>query len=278
MPVSHLDYYQILGVPSHADGEAIKRAYRSRVGDLHPDRHPQDPTAVERFKVLQEAYAVLGTPERRKAYDGGRVRLTFGEVQVTFEEEGSREELLHSSFNVPAADPRAHLHVRLRVPISFECALQGGRKDLEVPGGEVVRVTVPKGCRNDLTVRVREKGQAGRNGQRGVRGDLFVTFRVEPHSRFRREGSHLHLIERISAVEAMLGVERSITNPYGHTIRITIPPGTQPGERFRIRGQGVVTSAGAGDLFVEVDVEVPKALSEEQRARLRDAAQTLGLL
>lgn len=261
------DYYRILGVPPTADRETIRRAYREQVAALHPDRRPGDPAAEERFKLLQEAYAVLGTPERRRAYDGRRLRTVFGPVSLSAEAPAC-------ACAAAEALPHGALHVHRRVAIPFEKALQGGHVAVALPTGEVIQVTVPRGCRHLTTVRVRNRGQV----RDGLRGDLLVTFEVQPHPRFRREGNHLHVIERISAVEAMLGTERTITNPYGHVIRVTIPAGTQPGERFRVRGQGVVTSVGTGDLFVEVDVEVPRTLSEAQRARLREVLAAEGLL
>ncbi|MGB3541774.1 DnaJ C-terminal domain-containing protein, partial [Rubrivirga sp.] len=71
---------------------------------------------------------------------------------------------------------------------------------------------------------------------------------------------------------------RSITSAYGHTIKVHIPPGTQPGERLRLRGQGVETTARRGDLFVEVQVTVPRQLTDEQREALSEAARGVGLL
>ncbi|MDX1531322.1 MAG: DnaJ C-terminal domain-containing protein, partial [Rhodothermales bacterium] len=94
----------------------------------------------------------------------------------------------------------------------------------------------------------------------------------------RRNGDHLHVTETITAVEAMLGTTRSITSAYGRVIKLPIPPGTQPGECFRLRGQGIVTAKRAGDLFVEIQVEVPKTLTAAQREQIRKAAQDAGLL
>ena len=86
------------------------------------------------------------------------------------------------------------------------------------------------------------------------------------------------MTETVSALEALLGTTRAITNAYGQTIKLPIPPGTQPGERFRLRGQGVATCRHAGDLFVEIAVTVPKDLTDAQRERLRAAAEEAGLL
>ena len=86
------------------------------------------------------------------------------------------------------------------------------------------------------------------------------------------------MIETISALEAIVGTARSITNAYGQTVKVHIPPGTQPGERLRLRGQGIVTRNRTGDLFVEVHVTVPRELTDAQREALGDTARRLGLL
>ena len=163
--------------------------------------------------------------------------------------------------------------IETRLSISFEEAINGGKTDVTLPGGEKVRITIPKGVEDGTKVRLRGRG---RPGPRGDRGDLYITFEVRPDPRFRRDGNALTTTTTINVAEAMLGTTRAITNAYGNTIKVTIPPGTQPGERLRLRGQGVKTDDGAGALFVEVKVEVPKDLSAEDQ--LRAWAETEGLI
>jgi molecular chaperone DnaJ/curved DNA-binding protein len=101
---------------------------------------------------------------------------------------------------------------------------------------------------------------------------------VGDHPRFRRKGDDIYVTESVNAIEAMLGTERRIPTPYGQRIKITIPAGTQPGEKLRLRGQGVQTSSGSpGDLYVEIDVTIPDNLSEAQRDALRAAAEKADL-
>jgi curved DNA-binding protein len=268
------DYYDILGISEATDGEALKRAYRALAREYHPDRNPGNLGAAEFFKQIQEAYAVLGNPERRRAYDGQRRLLRIEVFEHSYHFSG---EIPHSSPDGSASgtcEPMKE-RVHLTVALTFDQALRGGHTEVTNPEGEIVRVTIPKGCPDGVTMCLR--GRGGRAAA-GDPADLYVTFRVQPHPRFRREGNHLRLIETISAVEAIVGTTRSITNAYGHTIRLPIPPGTQPGERLRLRGQGVVTAREKGDLFVEIDVQIPRELSDDQRAQLLRAAQDLGLL
>lgn len=159
--------------------------------------------------------------------------------------------------------------------LSFEEALQGGRKKVELPTGESIRLKIPKGVRNGYKIRLRGRGQAGRTGERG---DLYVTFEVGDHPRFRRKGDDIYLTETVGAFEAILGTKRRIPTPYGQRIEITIPPGTQPGEKLRLKNQGIKTDGGQGDLYVEVDVDIPSDLNDVQRETLNEVATDLGLL
>jgi molecular chaperone DnaJ/curved DNA-binding protein len=159
--------------------------------------------------------------------------------------------------------------------LSFDEALRGGKRRVTLPDGEKVRINIPKGVRNGFKIRLRGRGK---HGPRGDRGDLYVTFRVADHPRFRRKGDDLYLTEEVNALEAMLGTERRIPTPYGQRIKITIPKGTQPGEKLRLRGQGVQTDKGTGDLYVEIDVTIPENLTESQLKKLRNVAEDTNLV
>lgn len=156
--------------------------------------------------------------------------------------------------------------------LTFEQALQGGPLDTRV-GGEALRLTIPKGVPNGYKIRLRGRGPAGPGGPRG---DLYVRFAVEPDPRFRRDGDDLTVVETISALEALLGTTRHVATAYGPRVKLTIPPGTQPGERLRLRGQGVDRGERKGDLYVEVAVAVP-TLTPEQRDALKKAADAAGI-
>lgn len=275
------DYYSLLGVPETADAAAIKRAYREQARSHHPDRHGGVEAAAVQFRAIQEAYEVLSDVDARRAYDRARVgldgmhafdadrygaprRSAFGPFDPLFDGLFDRQ-----------AEPDVHsADIETQVQLTFDQALRGGRTEVRLASGEPVRLTIPKGIRSGVKVRVRGYGRATAGGERG---DLYVTFRVERDERFRREGDSLHVTERISAIEAMLGTVRAITNAYGQTIKAHIPPGTQPGERLRLRGQGIATKKRTGDLVVEVQVTVPRDLSDAQREELAAMAHRLGL-
>jgi len=165
--------------------------------------------------------------------------------------------------------------IETRLRVSFREALEGGRKQVKLPTGEKVRLTIPQGVTDGTKIRLRGRGRADARGQRG---DLYVKFQVGDHPRFRRKGDRdITLTETVDVFEAILGTERRIPTPYGQHVKLSIPAGTQPGEKLRLRGQGVKTDDGQGDLYVEIDVTVPEDLSDAQKETLRAAAEEAGL-
>ena len=146
---------------------------------------------------------------------------------------------------------------------------------MKLPSGETVRLTIPKGVADGFKIRLKGRGRPGPGGKRG---NVYVTFHVDDHVRFRRHGENLLVTERISALEAIIGTTRNIATPYGRTVKLSVPPGTQPGTRLRLRDQGIRSDAGAGDLMVDIEVEVPTNLSVEQRRELEEAARRAGLI
>jgi len=168
-----------------------------------------------------------------------------------------------------SGDRQATIH------LTFEKALEGGKTEVNLPEGKTVRITIPKGVRPGFKVRLRGRGSPGPGGQRG---DFFVTFDVKPHPRFERKDDDLYTQEQITALEAMVGTTRSITNAYGGQIKLPIPRGAQPGEKLRLRGQGIKTDKHTGNLYVELTVTIPKNITPEQADALREAARKAGLL
>ncbi|MEM1117351.1 MAG: J domain-containing protein [Bacteroidota bacterium] len=307
------DHYATLGVAEDASAKEIKAAYRKLAQQVHPDRNAGDPEAEERFKEVQAAYDTLGDETKRTAYDrarrdpfggrfegdpfggfegspGGRYYRapdgTYVRVDATgggpeddfgFGGGGGLGSIFDQFFGGGAGEPRYRggRDVEATMRLTFDEALSGGRRAFTTPSGDSVRINVPKGVRDGMKIRMAGRGEPAPGG-RGEPGDLFITFQVTPSARFRREGDDLIATEQITAVEALLGTTREVTTASGTTVRLKIKPGTQPGARLRIQGQGVETATATGDLYVEVGVTVP-ALSEAARASLQTWAEGKGL-
>ena len=140
---------------------------------------------------------------------------------------------------------------------------------------DAIAVPVPAGVADGVRLRVASRGNAGRGG--GPPGDVYVTVRVEEHPLFRREGDDLHLIVPVAVHEAALGARVEIPVLDG-TARLRVPPGTQTGQRIRLRGRGAPSprDGGRGDLVAEVRVTLPRALDERSKELLRQFGEING--
>jgi len=134
-----------------------------------------------------------------------------------------------------------------------------------------IQVAVPKGVENGSKVRLSGQGERGTLG--GKPGDLLITFKVKPHRFFRRDGLNLEVTVPINIAQASLGSKIRVRTADGKKVVLRIPPGTQTGTRFRVRGQGVERGGRVGDMFVEVKIEVPDGLTPEGK-RLMEALAT----
>jgi len=289
-------------VPRTADKNAIRGAYRKLARELHPDVNPGDPVAEERFKDVSEAYAVLSDPAKRSAYD------EFGEIALdpNFDAARAREagrmfggggfgrepgrggfggfdDLLSNLFSRGAGRGafggarmrRAGPDVEAELELDFLEAARGGEQRLTFgrPSAdgrsrqETVTVRIPPGVADGGRIRLRGKGGEGVGG--APPGDLVARIRVRPHPLFRREGRDLYLDVPISAREAILGAKVEVPTLEGR-VTVSIPAGTDGGSKLRLRGKGVPhpSGRGAGDLFVVVQIKVPRGLDAAAKARI----------
>ncbi|OFW05926.1 MAG: hypothetical protein A3I61_06515 [Acidobacteria bacterium RIFCSPLOWO2_02_FULL_68_18] len=141
---------------------------------------------------------------------------------------------------------------------------------------ETVQVRIPAGTNDGERVRVPGKGNAGSGG--GSPGDLYITAQVAPHPLFRREGDDLHMVLPIAIHEAALGARIDVPTPDGGFARLRVPPGTQSGQRFRLRERGAASTRDLrrGDLVIEARLMLPKVLDERSKELLREFGRING--
>jgi len=153
------------------------------------------------------------------------------------------------------------------------CPACGGRQ-LQMRSDTLV-VNVPPGLADGARIRVPSKGHAGPNGTEP--GDLYITLRVAPHPVFRREGDDIHMALPVAVHEAALGARIEVAAPDGPA-RLRVPPGTQTGQRFRVRGRGVASPRDGrrGDLVVEIRIALPPVLDERSKELLREFGRING--
>jgi molecular chaperone DnaJ len=138
-----------------------------------------------------------------------------------------------------------------------------------------VLINVPPGV--DTSSKIRLKSQGGKGPQNGPPGDLIITFNVLPDKFYRRDGLDVIAAVPLNIAQATLGTKISVRTLGGKKVAIRIPPGTPSGKRFRVRGQGIQKGDKKGDLIVEVAIQVPEKLSEEQERMMKEFAESGGL-
>src|SRR6201984_850530 len=305
MAVQFRDYYETLGVPKTASSDEIRTAFRKLARKYHPDVAKDKKTAEEKFKQINEAYEVLSDPEKRKKYDqlgsdwnraggfqppphwggapppaggsyqwggDGGVEFQFGGTGFSdfFEAffGGGRGRSAFGGFGGRAATAERGADVEADIMVTLEEALNGSTRTVSLrrAGSDKVeqyQVKIPRGVREGQRIRLRGQGEAGARG--GTSGDLFLRVRLARHPDFSVEGSDLIHEVRIQPWQAVLGSELLVPTLEGK-VRLKIPPGTQGGQRFRLRERGLPGVSGKrGDLYVVAQMNVPKKLTERER-------------
>jgi len=283
------DYYNILGVSRSATESEIKQAYRKLARQHHPDVNPGDKSAEERFKQINEAYEVLSDKEKRRKYDkygdqwqyadqfekvrqqsGWNFSPGGGRVYFSEEDVGSIFDDLFRGFGARAGrpQPRKGRDIEFPLEVTLEEAYSGTTRTLNMADGKRLEVKIPPGVKEGSRVRISGKGAEGYGG---VKGDLYLVTSVRPHRRFHRHGDDLYVDVSVPLAVAMLGGEAKVDTPKGSKLSLKIPPETQNGRTFRLKGQGMphLGNSSKGDLLARVKVVLPTKLTEEERELFR---------
>jgi len=295
------DYYKMLGVARDATQDDIKKAFRKLAMQYHPDHNP-DPAATEKFKELNEAYAVLSDAEKRKQYDmfgaegfgqrfsqddifqGHDFRSVFGDGGIDLASLFGRgrgrggQQGFNPFGGGRQAQPMQGRDTEMALTVSFFEAFNGAERDVSIQtGGEhtQIKVRIPRGVTSGAKLRVRGKGAPGSGG--GPTDDLLLKIEIAAHPLFRFVGDDLETDATIKLTESILGTSVDVETPDGETLSVRIPPGTDHGQKLRLRGKGFPQKGGAfSDLFVRIQAKTPRELSDEQRAQI-EALRELGL-
>src|SRR5437867_3050579 len=268
------DYYAVLGVAATAPPREIRQAYRRLARQYSPDVNFWDTTARTLFEEIAEAYRILSDADARSIYD------RFG-ARPDALAAARRGEDVHVAVELGFSDVVRGTTVELAVARFSPCAVcdARGRADGDVcdacvgrgvrRGLDRIRVAIPAGVDSGTQVRVAGQGSAGPFG--GPRGDLLVSTRVREHPFFARKGEGVHCELSVSMWEALRGARVRLPTPQGEAV-LVLPPGTQGGQTFRLRAQGVPRAGEdvPGDLFVTVRVEVPSGLDTRTEELVRE--------
>lgn len=287
------DYYEILGVSKDASDDEIKKAYRKLAVKYHPDKNPGDKEAEAKFKEVNEAHDVLSDKQKRARYDqfghagvggasgnpfaggnpfgqGGNFNFNGQTFNFDFGGAGGFEDILGSLFGFGGARrARRGADYQTSVTLTFEEAIFGTTKEVSA-NGESMKVKIPAGIDDGMSIRLRGKGGEAPEGGT-EKGDLYVKVRVKPHKNLTREGAIILSEETISMVDAALGCEIEVETVDG-PITMKVPAGTQSGTPFKLSGHGVPfrSDGDRGPHIVTVIVETPKNLSRKQKELLEE--------
>ncbi len=278
------DYYNTLGIDRGASDKDIQKAYRDLARKYHPDMNPDDDSAKAKFQEVQQAYDVLSDEKKRAQYDqygaefeqmGGRGAPFGGEGDVDLESifggmgGGGFEQFFGFGGGQRGPRPQKGQNLKLSQDIPFATAVTGGEFTVNTmtPDGsrKPVTVKVPAGIKQGKKIRLRGYGHPGQAG--GPNGDLLIEINICDHPNFTRAGRDLELEVPITLAEAIRGTTIEIPTPYS-TIDLKIPPGIQSGKRIRVPKHGVSHKSGRGNLYVTIQITLPKSIPDELASKI----------
>jgi curved DNA-binding protein len=295
--MDYKDYYKILGVDRKATPDDIKKSFRKLAMKYHPDQNKDNKQAEEKFKEINEAYEVLSDPKKRERYDQlgssysqwqerggnpgnfnwnewyssqrGRGQPVgtddFGDIFGGFSDFfsaifGGMPVSGQQRYRPQAARPA---NIEQKVQITMEEAYHGTQRIFQVENRRI-EVKIPAGAKTGTKVRMAGAGPATGYGQKS---DILLSVEILPHARYSIKGNDLTTEVKTDLFTAVLGGAVTVSTLSGD-VSLTIPAGTQPGQKFRLTGRGMPTLKNAqtfGDLYVQVNVEIPRKLTDKQR-------------
>jgi curved DNA-binding protein len=305
--MAETDYYKILGVDKKATADQVKKAYRKMAMKYHPDHAKDDKHAEEKFKKISEAYAVLSDPEKRKQYDTyGSAdfqqrfsqedifrNFDFGDIFREFGFTGSRFSTGDGGFRFSfggggspfgtgfggrgqkAAVKGSDLIYEM--PLTLFEAANGATKTISLQHQGTTKnltVKIPKGMISGKKIRLAGKGEPSPYG--GPAGDLYIQSKLIGDPVFHSEEHDLIVYRDIKLTQALLGTQISVPTLEGKELSLKIPPGTRHKTKMRLSGRGLPHMKGTarGDLYVIIQVKMPKKLSTEQEQLINQLART----
>jgi curved DNA-binding protein len=286
--MTFVDYYKILGIDKSATPKDIKNAYRKLARKFHPDLNPNDKDAKKNFQQINEANEVLSDPEKRQKFDQygqdwqhaeefekqkQQQREPSGQRSQRFSGDpsgGDFSEFFESMFGggnmggrgrqakYRGEDYNSELHLDLLNAYTTH-------KQTVTVNGKNIRITIPAGIENGQTIKITGHGSPGMNG--GPNGDLYITFFIANHSRYKRLGNNIFTTIDLDLYTAVLGGEIVLDTLNGQ-VKLKVKPETQNGTKINLKGKGfpVYKNEGQfGDLQVTYNIKIPTNLTEKQK-------------
>ena len=300
MALQYKDYYEILGVKRGASQDDIRKAYRGLAKQYHPDIS-KEKNADARYREINEAYEVLKDPDKRVKYDtlgadwqqgqdftpphgwgSGGARVEYGGdwdnfsdfFKTIFGGAGAGEFGGFSRFGGASGQRRRAAQQRdseVELELSLEDAARGGTHTFSLSSSmrsapQTINVKLPRGIIDGSRIRLAGKAPGG--------GDLYVTVRIAPHPTFKVEGHNLTRALKIEPWQAVLGGTVAVSTLFG-SVDVKVPPGIQNGQKLRLKEKGLPMrdNDDNGDLFVRIEINIPKFLTERQKELWEELAK-----
>ena len=298
------DPYETLGVSKTASEAEIKSAYRKLAKKYHPDINPGDEEALKKFKAAGAAHDFLKDKEKRAAYDRGEIdingqpqwggfgggRTHSGGAQFRSGGNINPEDLndIFGSFfsgggfgggfgrggargargagGFDDMFDRQDADTTYRLEIDFLEAALGGKKQVTIPGGSSLTVTIPAGVKEGQKLRLKGKGKTLSGGRKG---DALIELHVRPHQNFTRKDNDIHSDVPVGLHEAVLGGPIEVDTIHG-TVQMNLPKGTSSGAQLRLKGKGIKT----GNHIARIRIVMPETIdSDLEKAMQKWAAK-----
>jgi DnaJ-class molecular chaperone len=294
-----MDPYEALGVARSATDKDIKDAFKKLARTYHPDLHPGDNAAEERFKEISAANDLLKDKEQRRRFDAGEIDASGAErpqqtyyrdfadgptyashaAQDGFASNEELEEFLARAFAGQGQRPRGQFRARGQdvsyvLPVGFLEVANGATRTITLPDGRTLQVTIPEGAVDRQMLRLTGQGMPGFGG--GSAGDAYVELHVQPHPLFGRKEDNIHIEVPITLKEAVLGARIEVPTISG-PVTVTVPKGSNTGGKLRLRDRGIRNrrTGQRGHQMITLTVVLPAAEEPELVAFLETWQPTI---
>jgi curved DNA-binding protein len=277
-----IDYYNVLGLQKNATADDIKKAYRKLAKQFHPDANPDDVTAKKKFQQINEANEVLSDVENRKKYDKygkdwqhseafdqqARQRQQYSQQFSGNDTDGGFSDFFSSMFGGGGGGRRSTgkqkgQDLNANFQLNLSDTFKTHQQTITV-NGKNIRITIPAGIEDGQVIKLKGYGQASPNG--GTAGDLYLTFKLNNDTFFKRVGNDLQITQEIDLYTAVLGGDITLNTLHGK-VKLKVKPETQNNTKIRLKGKGFPVYKQEdefGDLFVTYLVKLPTNLSEKE--------------
>lgn len=275
------DYYNILGVDASASDDQIRQAYKRLAMQHHPDRGGDQ----ARFQEIQEAYSTLTDNDKRAQWEQQR---SFGQGHhpggfgFSFNFGQDINDIIRTfhggHFGQGFQQRPRNRDLRVTIDLDLASTLQPQVQYVEINdnhnGKRTVQVNVPRGVQSGMQMRFPGHGET--HVPNAPPGDLYVDFRIRPAAGFAIDGLNLCKKVTVNAVDAIVGTRINVDGLDGKSFELIIPSGTQPSTQFRLGHQGLwdINHPRRGDLMIEIVIEIPRSVSQQQLDQLSNLKET----